>query len=312
MSRIEKALEKAAQLRAGDQPAPQEDQQPVVTGRIEKALEKTAQLRAGERPVPQEDKQPIATVPAGTGTMAAKLSKSSPIVSISTANPMLTTITDPYSAVSEQYRKLKSSIVRMTNLDNFRNLIMIASAVAGEGKSMTAVNLAVSMAQELDLTVLLIDADLRRPSIHSYLGLESSLGLSDCLLDGVDLGAAIVKTDIGKLSIIPAGKEVANPLELFNSRKMQDLLEEIKHRYSDRYVIIDTPPLLPFAEARLLGQLVDGIVFVIQEGMAPKESIQEAIETLKGCSILGVVLNNSTTVSNETHHYGSYYKRAAE
>ena len=225
---------------------------------------------------------------------------------------MLTTINDPYSAVSEQYRKLKSTVVRMTNQEPFRNLIMVASAVAGEGKSMTAVNLAISLAQELDLTVLLIDADLRRPSIHRYLEFEPSLGLSDCLLDGVDPGDAIIKTNIGKLSIMPAGKEVANPLELFNSRKMQDLLAELKHRYNDRYVIIDTPPLLPFAETRSLGHLVDGIVFVIQEGLAPRESIQEAIEALKGCPILGVLLNNSTTVSNESHHYGSYYKRAAE
>jgi len=109
---------------------------------------------------------------------------------------------------------------------------------------------------------------------------------------------------------LPAGKEVANPLELFSSRKMQDLLTELKHQSNDRYIIIDTPPLLPFAETRSLGHLVDGIVFVIQEGLAPRESVQEAIETLKGCPILGVLLNNSTTISNDSNHYSSYYKRA--
>jgi len=280
--------------------------------RIEKALEKAAQMRAGEQPAIMEQKPAVTARPLSSEQQSVRHSSSSPTVPISSSNRMLTTISDPYSAVSEQYRKLKSTLVRMTNEDRFRNLIMVTSAVAGEGKSMTAANLAISMAQEFDLTVLLIDADLRRPSIHSYLGFEPNLGLSDCLQDGVDIGDAIIKTNIGKLSIIPAGKEVANPLELFTSKKMQDLMAELKHRYNDRYIIIDTPPLLPFAETRSLGHLVDGIVFVIQEGLAPKESIQEAIETLKGCPILGVLLNNSTTVSEESHHYGSYYNRATQ
>ena len=277
--------------------------------RIEKALEKAAQMRSGEQPVVREQIVPIeASMPRSVPHYAHQAITST-IVPISTTNLMLTTIIEPYSSVSEQYRKLKSALVRMTNKDTFRNLIMIASAVAGEGKSMTAINLAISMAQEFDRTVLLIDADLRRPSIHRYLEFEPTLGISDCLQDGVDVGDVIIKTNIGKLSIIPAGKEVDNPLELFSSNKMHDLMEELKHRYNDRYIIIDTPPILPFAETRLLGHLVDGIVFVIQEGLAPKESIQEAIESLKGCSILGVLLNNSTTVSTETHRYSTYYSR---
>lgn len=278
--------------------------------RIEKALEKAAQMRSEGRPAPIEAIKHFTPLPPDTASLAATVCDSAPIIVINTTNPMLTTINNPYSAVSEQYRKLKSTVVRMTSDESFRNLIMVTSAVAGEGKSMTSVNLAISLAQELDLTVLLIDADLRRPSVHRYLEFEPALGLSDCLLDGVDPSDAIIRTNIGKLSILPAGKEVANPLELFSSRKMQDLLGELKHRYSDRYIIIDTPPLLPFAETRLLGHLVDGIVLVIQEGLAPRESIQEAIETLKGCSILGVLLNNSNTVSNDNHHYSSYYKRA--
>jgi len=278
--------------------------------RIEKALEKATQMRSGVQPLPIDNNRSVLTKPVETGLLTAKLSDSFPIVSINTANPMLTTINDPFSAVSEQYRKLKSTVVRATNQDNFRNLIMITSAVAGEGKSLTAVNLAISLAQELDLTVLLVDADLRRPSIHRYLDFEPGQGLSDCLLNEVDPVDAIINTNISRLSIMPAGKEVANPLELFSSRKMQDLLTELKHQSKDRYIIIDTPPLLPFAETRSLGHLVDGIVFVIQEGLAPRESVQEAIETLKGCPILGVLLNNSTTISNDSNHYSSYYKRA--
>ena len=286
--------------------------------RIEKALEKARQMRAAELATPAEAvrAETPAPAPRPASPVQETAAACSRTVSIKGSNPMLATINDPHSPISEQYRKLKSTLVRMTNEDRFRNLLMVASAVSGEGKSMSAINLAISMAQEFDLTVLLIDADLRRPSIQNYLGLEASAGLSDCLLDDVDLADVIVRTDIGKLSIIPAGREVSNPLELFSSKKMQELMAEIKHRYNDRYVIIDTPPLLPFAETRTLGHLMDGIIFVIQEGLVPKASIQEAIEALKGCPILGVLLNNSTSFTQESHGYGGYYggygKRSAE
>jgi len=230
-------------------------------------------------------------------------------ITINADNRLLATISAPHSAVSEQYRKLKSSLLRLTNEDRFRNLLMVTSAIAGEGKSLTAANLAISMAQEYDLTVLLIDADLRRPTIHSCLGFHQTIGLADCLQDGIDIGDAIIKTNIRKLSVISAGREVEKPLELFASKKMQELLAEIKHRYNDRYVIIDTPPLLPFAETRSLARIVDGIVFVIQEGVTPQESVLEAREILKGCPVLVVVINCSTAVNTENAQYSSYYTR---
>lgn len=272
--------------------------------RIEKALEKAAQMRSNA---------PTAVVAEKTCNETAHLMKqvASRTITINSDNRLLATITDPHSVISEQYRKLKSSLVRLTNEDRFRNLLMVTSAIAGEGKSLTAANLAISMAQEYDLTVLLVDADLRRPCIHSYLGFEQTIGLSDCLQDGIDIGEAIIKTNISKLSVISAGREVAKPLELFASKKMQELMAEIKNRYNDRYVIIDTPPLLPFAETRSLAHIVDGVVFVIHEGVAPQESVLEAKEVLKGCPILGVVLNDSTAINMESSHYSRYYGRQA-
>ena len=230
-------------------------------------------------------------------------------VTIDAGNRLLATVADPHSAVSEQFRKLKSRLLQQTRGDRLRNILMVTSASMGEGKSLTAANLAISMAQEYDLTVLLVDADLRRPSIHRYLGFEQSIGLSDCLLDGIDIGDAINKTDFGKLSVLTAGREVEKPLELFASKKMQELMAEIKNRYADRYVIIDTPPLLPFAETRSLAQIVDGVVFVIREGATSKESVSDAMEVLKGCPVLGVVLNESTAVNPENSYYGDYYGR---
>jgi receptor protein-tyrosine kinase/non-specific protein-tyrosine kinase len=280
--------------------------------RIEKALEKAAQMRNGAPTTvvaekPQSERAPLIREVA------------SRTITLNADNPLLATISAPHSAVSEQYRKLKSSLLRLTNEGWSRNMLMVTSAIAGEGKSLTAANLAITMAQEYDLTVLLIDADLRRPSIHTYLGFEQTIGLSDCLQDGIDIGDAIIKTNIGnigdatintnfsKLSVISAGREVEKPLELFASKKMQELMTEIKHRYKDRYVIIDTPPLLPFAETRSLAQIVDGIVFVIQEGVTPQESVLEAREVLKGCPILGVVLNDSTSLNTESFHYSGHY-----
>jgi receptor protein-tyrosine kinase/non-specific protein-tyrosine kinase len=272
--------------------------------KIEKALEKAVQM--------------LRDVPASAVPIKPK-SEETPVIrqgdfrsiNINTDNRMLVTLAEPNSVISEQYRKLKAHLVRLTNEDKFRNLLMVTSAIAGEGKSLTAANLAISMAQEYDLTVLLIDADLRRPSIHSYFGFEQTIGLSDCLQDGIDITNAIIKTDISKLSVISAGREVEKPLELFASNKMKELMSEIKNRYNDRYVIIDTPPLLPFAETRSLARVADGIVLVIHEGVTPQESVLEAMEILKGCHILGVVLNDSTSVSMDSSHYGRYYTRQA-
>jgi len=303
MSKIEKALEKAAQMR-NDAPPAVAAERVQSLNRIEKALEKAAQMRSDA---------PIAAVPEKQQSEEVPVIKrgESRTIHINTDNRLLATIADPNSIISEQYRKLKTHLVRLTNEDRFRNLLMVTSAIAGEGKSMTAANLAISMAQEYDLTVLLIDADLRRPSIHSYLGFEQTIGLSDCLQDGTDITEAIIKTDISKLSVISAGREVAKPLELFASNKMKELMAEIKNRYNDRYVIIDTPPLLPFAETRSLAQVADGIVLVIHEGVTPQVSVLEAMEVLKGCKILGVVLNDSTAVNMESSHYGRYYTRQA-
>jgi receptor protein-tyrosine kinase/non-specific protein-tyrosine kinase len=280
--------------------------------RIERALEKAAQMRS-VAPAAGAAEKPLSVAPPLAPPVAPPATRqvANRCITIDAGNRLLPTLSDPHSAVAEQYRKLKSSLMRQASEERFDNLLMVTSAMPGEGKSLTASNLAISMAQEFDVTVLLVDADLRRPSIHSYFGFEQSLGLSDCLQDGTDIGEAIIKTDISKLSVICAGREVANPLELFTSLRMQEAMAEIKHRYNDRYVIIDTPPLLPFAETRSLAHMVDGVIFVIHEGVTPQQSVQDAREVLKGCPVLGVVLNDSTTFNTESSHYSSYYGRKA-
>lgn len=275
--------------------------------RIEKAMERAAEMRRGEAAQPADKPKPQVLTPPRA---AADTPRYPPDIQqkVTSDNPLLVTLNDPYSATAEEYRKLKAVLVKMTYGDPFRNTMMVTSAIPGEGKSVTSLNLAISLAQEYDHTVLLIDADLRRPTVHRYLNLERKTGLSDCLLEEAQLADAIIPTGIGRLSVITAGKEVGNPGELFSSHRMKSMLDEIKHRYSDRYIIFDAPPLLPFAETRSLAHIVDGVVFVIKEEQATQTNIRDAVETLKGTNILGVVYNDASIAHNVDRYHAYRYQ----
>jgi exopolysaccharide/PEP-CTERM locus tyrosine autokinase len=183
----------------------------------------------------------------------------------------------------------------------------VTSAVGEEGKSITSLNLALALAQDYDHTVLLIDADLRRPSLHRYLGLKPEFGLVQVLKEKADLGDALIKTGLGKLVLLPAGGTVDDPVELFASNRMKELISELKQRYPDRYVIFDTPPSLPFADAQVLGAALDGVIFVVREGQARVKQVKEAIEGLKGANLLGVVFNDASSMPGQRRDY--YYYR---
>jgi receptor protein-tyrosine kinase/non-specific protein-tyrosine kinase len=275
--------------------------------RIEKAMERAAQLRNGIGSAHDS---------IGRTTLHDSVVHTAPLPDlvvhkITSDDPLLVTLNDSTSAVAEEFRKLKSILVKMTSVKPFKNVLMVTSAIPNEGKSITSLNLAISLAQEYDHTVLLLDADLRRPSIHKYLNIERKVGLADCLTKGVDLKDAIIPTGIGKLSVVTAGCTVSNPAELFLSGRMKAFLEEIKHRYTDRYVIFDTPPLLPFAETRSLAHLVDGVVFVVKEQTVKKSNVTDAIEALKGADLLGIVYNDTTIAQNVDRYY-SYRNYAAK
>ncbi len=228
-------------------------------------------------------------------------------------NRYLVNLNDPYSPIGEEFRKLKSSLAKLTQGEKFKNTIMVTSAVPNEGKSITALNLAISLAQEYDHTVLLVDSDLRNPSINVYLNLKQQQGFAECLLGEADLSDSIIATGIGKLSIITAGREILNPVEMFNSQKMKDLISELKNRYPDRYIVFDAPPVLPFAETRTLANLMDGVLFVVKERLASQNDIKDALEALKGCEMLGLIYNDTIPAEND-ERYSSYsgyasYKR---
>lgn len=213
-------------------------------------------------------------------------------------------VNEPFSPMAEEFRKLKEALVKMTKRERFDNLIVVTSATVGEGKSMTAINLAATLAREFDHTALLVDADLRRPSVHKYLNLGSQKGLSDCLREGLDVGDLLVRTDLGKLTVLPAGTPVPNPVEFFTSDTMRRIFLELKNRYPDRYIIIDTPPVLPFAETRSIASIADGVVLVVKEGQPTLDQIQETIEALEN-KVLGIVYNGAHLQDRSSYYYYS-------
>ena len=162
------------------------------------------------------------------------------------------------------------------------------------------------MAQEFDHTVLLVEADIRKPSILRHLGLHAEKGLTDCVVDGLDIGDVIIKTGIGNLSVLPAGTAVDNPVELFSSNRMADLIDEIKSRYNDRYIIVDTTPLLPFAEPQYIASMIGAVVLVVREGVTTEDKLNNALEMLKNQNLLGVVSNCVSRVNSLQGYYGYY------
>ena len=186
------------------------------------------------------------------------------------------------------------------------NLIMVTSAFPREGKSFCAINLAMSIAMERDRTVLLVDADVARPSIPQKFGIAPDVGLMDVLLDShVSLSDAIVRTNVNKLALLPAGRPHRQATELLASEAMADLLAELSERYSDRIVIFDSPPLLVTTEARTLAANMGQIVMVVESDNTTHEALREALATIESCDVVGMVLNKGRR-SNPGDSYGYY------
>ena len=198
----------------------------------------------------------------------------------------------PSSMVSEQFRRLRTHIIK-PGLDHSPKTILITSAMAGEGKSLIAINLAITIAVELHSHALLVDCDLRNPSLSRFFGLHGEQGLSDYLTGKADISDLLVKSSVDKLTILAGGKTQENPVELIGSKKMRDFVEDLKSRYDDRYIILDSSPILATTEPSVLGEIVDGILLVVKSGETPRETVQQALKLVKKDKILGVVLNDT-------------------
>ncbi len=257
-------------------------------GKIENALEKALEMKQGAgalgREVDISEAGPSVVVGSGAPPEADKA------LDLSLLNEQFVTVTDPSSVIAEEYRKLRTRIFEATE-KNFHNTILVTSSCKGEGKSLTAVNLAAAIASKLDNTVLLVDCDLRKPTLHTYFGIEPAVGLSEYLRGKIKLSDALINTGIGKMIFLPAGTPPENPAELLTSRKMHELIKEIKNRYTNRYIIIDSSPLISTAEPAALASEVDGVLMVVRERFASRKDVKHAFSILNGANILGVLLN---------------------
>ncbi len=219
----------------------------------------------------------------------------------------LVTLLKPQSFEAERFKILKTSLLFSTTGESPK-VIMVSSAVPGEGKSFVTANLAISIAQNIDEHVLLIDCDLRLPSIHKRFGYGQTAGLSEYLSGKISLTSTFLKTKVEKLTIIPGGNPPPNPSELLSSDQMAQLIEEVKTRYRDRYIIIDTAPPQLTSEAGALAKLVDGILLVINCGKTKREIVSELVNTFEKDKILGIVFNRYDFQSSAYYGYGKYNK----
>jgi capsular exopolysaccharide synthesis family protein len=196
---------------------------------------------------------------------------------------------DNDSTVSDSYRILRSQIL-LRMRQNGWNSIAITSPTAGSGSTLSAINLAISIAQDVNHTVLLADLDLRNPSIHRYFTEREVFGLSDYLLDS-EIPGLLFNPGIDRLVVLPGNVPIADSSEMLGSPKMLELIGEIKSRYDSRIVIFDLPPLLSSDDVLVLAPHVDAILMVVRDGHTGKKELRRAQEMLDGFNVIGTLLN---------------------
>jgi protein-tyrosine kinase len=195
--------------------------------------------------------------------------------------------------VADRIKILRTQILQTIQENKRGNTLLIASANPGEGRSLIAANLAISISQQIDGTVLLVDADLRKPSIHELFELDVEGGLSEYLKKKAELPNILVNPGIPRLVILPGGKPVNNSSELLSSPRMQSLVKEIKERYPDRFIIFDSPPLLTSADPLVLARYMDGIIIVVEAEKTKKDDLTRIFELLKDRPVIGTVFNKA-------------------
>ncbi len=260
MSKIHKALEKA-----------------------QREKEKTSQLDFLLVPEDEEERENQPEKPL--------VPKAPRVVEGIAANQRLVAYYEPESLAAEQFRKLRTQLLRL-RLSRPPRTILVTSATEGEGKTLVAANLAAGIAHDLNAYALLVDCDLRKPSLGQWFSLNNGYGLADYLIGKKEIPELLLKTEVEKLKVLLAGTMQDNPTELIGSEKMQALIQEFKSRYNDRYIILDSTPLLSTSEPEVLSKFVDGIVIVVRAGATPRENLKQAISSLEKEKILGFVLND--------------------
>lgn len=267
--------------------------------RIEKALEKLA--RKKESSGLEDEKAKIReTLSQGMDDASGQEAEGGH----ERVDPLLLTLHQPFSLVSEQFKSLRTHLLRIRNKHK-HNLFLVTSTVGKEGKSMVSLNLAVSIAQGFNEQVLLVECDFRKPSLASMLGLVAREGLAEYIQDKPVANGLLRPTGIEKLTIVPAGSPPSNPAELLGSSRFDSFLRELKRADQNRIILVDSPPLIPVTDSAILAPKVDGIVLVVQAYKTQKDAIEKALSSVDGAPLVGVVLNQ--VPMNETLSYFPKY-----
>lgn len=209
-----------------------------------------------------------------------------------------------------QYRQIKRPLIANARgkgvpLTGHRQVIMVASALPGEGKTFTSINLAMSMAREKDTDVILIDGDVAKPHITSVLGVDQQPGLLECLEDEtLDTESLVLPTDIPGLSFLPAGTHSDTATELLASFRMLQVVNQLSQVSNRRLILIDSPPLLLTSEARVLAGIAGQVVLVVRAGSTPQKAVLDAISHMDEDKWIGLVLNQSKNYREDRYYYG--------
>jgi protein-tyrosine kinase len=219
---------------------------------------------------------------------------------------------DQAVSVADEFRRIKRPLIANamrtgTDAAPQQNVIMIASGLPGAGKTFCSVNLAVSISLERELNVLLVDADVAKPHISKAFGLQDAPGLLELLLnEKTDINEVLVRTDLNDIQVLPAGRKHPQATELLASERMSAVMKELATRYSDRIVLLDSPPLLLTSEAHAVAGQVGQIVVVVEAGETLHQSLQQTLEMLNQEKAVNIVLNKARNWGKGSQYYGEY------
>jgi capsular exopolysaccharide synthesis family protein len=219
-----------------------------------------------------------------------------------TVTPLLA---DDQSLMGEQFRKLRT-VLKVHHLGNDLKSVLITGLAPNEGKTTVALNLAASIARGLDNATILVDADLRKKSLTTLLGLQETSGLSEVLVGEAKIKDALVETEIRGLHVMPAGFNSSSPAELIESDRMKELLRVLGTTAKFSYIVVDSPPLIAASETLILSHIVDGVIFVVMAEKTRRDIVKRELASLNQTKILGVVLNGAKFETS--HYYHMYYR----
>lgn len=214
----------------------------------------------------------------------------------------LITLIDKSSPVSERYRTIRTNIQFASAADQQIKTLVITSSGPGEGKSTTSANLAIVFANS-GQSVLLVDADMRKPTVHKTFLLNNGVGLSNVLSMDMNIKDAVQRSVVPNLYVMPSGAKAPNPSELLGSTRMDQLIHELREEYD--FIIFDMPPVATVTDAQIMASKTDGTMLVVRENVTRKDSLQKAREllTMVNANVLGAVYNGSTDASDQGYYY---------